>query len=737
MRFSLCFSCDHLRCGAVVSAAAASEADVFALWSGLGYYRRASNLLKGAKYVAEKHSGELPLDVKQLKEVPGIGDYTAGAISSIAGGLVAPLVDGNVVRVFSRVRRIGLPAKAPALNKACWRIATDVVCPTSPADFNSGLMELGATICTPRSPACGACPMRAAGLCQAFDEAAQLLRAKGLPALQIAIDRAGADDGGAEAGVDDDEIVAIDGEASGGAGAGVVSPKTVVGAGKAAGSKAGAASVSASKAKPSKSAQPSLLGFFSSTKKDKAEPATVASASSTEGAEASDSARAAGGEGAGAAASTSSASEAALPHSGFSPEELAAIGKYVEGRWPAPAAKKAVPTLELTVVVPVRKVVAAASAAVTSAAGPAAATEELLVWLSNGMPASSVATVAITKPASAAAASHAEAIEIVSDDDDGAAAAKVSTAASAASAGTRITAKPAAKRPKAAAAAAAGLSSADGAASPAHVLAGALLKGQWQPLLLRTEALLDSALVKPTAAAPADKGGKAVKRPRKAAGKGAAADEGDGSGADTDDDGDGDVVAAVAPRLDAASPRVVSTVASALEAAGLTPARTSAAAAAPASAALPAGVSLQHCGTVTHVFSHVIHRLQVLRVDLDLNLNLIEHSGGADGGAASMPSSPADSSAKLSSTDGARWVAVSELPAVGVTTWAAKILYAALLGTAGSGTGGGAAKGLTSSSSGAAASANASKSVIGADAPMGEGLQLLVKRWKIAHGKIE
>lgn len=276
------------------------------------------------------------------------------------------------------------------------------------------------------------------------------------------------------------------------------------------------------------------------------------------------------------------------------------------------------------------------------------------------------------------------------------------------------------------------------------------MKGQWQPLLLRTEALLDSAPVKPAAAlaGPAGKakGGNGAKRPRKAAGKGAAEDDDERSGSDADD-GDGDAAAAVAPRLDEMAPRVVAAVTGALGAAGLMPASARASAAAPATAAASAAdaetepVRLRHCGTVTHVFSHVIHRLQVLRVDLGNadteGVDVERTSSGADGGAASMPG--AASAARMVAEpdiDAARWVGVSELPAIGVTTWAAKILYAALLGLekAGSRPVSGAGAGGAVASSSAVSSKSADSA---SGSAMSEGLALLAKRWKLAHGKIE
>jgi A/G-specific adenine glycosylase len=139
--------------------AAAGEDDVLQLWQGLGYYSRAKSLLRGARAVVERHGGELPKDVELLRALPGIGPYSAGAIASIAFGLREPVVDGNVRRVLCRLRALrGDPTRAP-LAREIWRIAAELVDGASPGDFNQALMELGATVCTPRQPRCDVCPL--------------------------------------------------------------------------------------------------------------------------------------------------------------------------------------------------------------------------------------------------------------------------------------------------------------------------------------------------------------------------------------------------------------------------------------------------------------------------------------------------------------------------------------------------------------------------------------------------
>jgi A/G-specific adenine glycosylase len=148
--------------------AAADLDDVLAQWTGLGYYNRARNLHRTAQEVVRRHGGALPTDAAQLAALPGIGPYTVGAIRSIAFGLPAPLVDGNVSRVLQRWHGIDGPANAPAVVKAVWRQAeqwlADGVARDRPGVWNQALMELGATVCTPRQPTCGVCPVR--GGCQ-------------------------------------------------------------------------------------------------------------------------------------------------------------------------------------------------------------------------------------------------------------------------------------------------------------------------------------------------------------------------------------------------------------------------------------------------------------------------------------------------------------------------------------------------------------------------------------------
>ncbi|HWN68255.1 MAG TPA: A/G-specific adenine glycosylase [Haliangium sp.] len=139
--------------------------DVLAAWAGLGYYSRARNLHRCARAVMDSHGGALPVSAAALRGLPGIGPYTAGAIASIAFGQPEPLVDGNVARVLARVYAIDDAIKSSAAGRVLWRLAAQMVPTSAPGDFNQGLMELGATVCTPLSPACLLCPLST--LCRA------------------------------------------------------------------------------------------------------------------------------------------------------------------------------------------------------------------------------------------------------------------------------------------------------------------------------------------------------------------------------------------------------------------------------------------------------------------------------------------------------------------------------------------------------------------------------------------
>jgi A/G-specific adenine glycosylase len=152
----------------VQALAAAEDGDVMAAWAGLGYYARARNLLACARTVAGEHRGRFPDSEAALLKLPGIGAYTAAAIAAIAFGRRAVVVDGNIERVIARLHALREPLPQA---RARIRALTDAMTPAEGAgDFAQAMMDLGATICTPRSPACGRCPLREH--CAAYREGA-------------------------------------------------------------------------------------------------------------------------------------------------------------------------------------------------------------------------------------------------------------------------------------------------------------------------------------------------------------------------------------------------------------------------------------------------------------------------------------------------------------------------------------------------------------------------------------
>ena len=153
--------------------------DVLKAWEGLGYYSRARNLHRAVREVAERYGGQVPDDPEAFRALPGVGRYTAGAVLSIAFGRPEPLVDGNVRRVFARWRDEPEPRDAEL-----WALAEELVPGERPGDLNQALMELGATVCTPRAPRCPACPVR--DFCAAYaagtqDERPLPKKARALP----------------------------------------------------------------------------------------------------------------------------------------------------------------------------------------------------------------------------------------------------------------------------------------------------------------------------------------------------------------------------------------------------------------------------------------------------------------------------------------------------------------------------------------------------------------------------
>lgn len=160
-----------------VGALAAARPDaVLKAWEGLGYYSRARNLHRAAAEVVARWGGAVPKSLEGLRSLPGVGRYTAGAIASIAFGLDAPVVDGNVARVFARLFAMGGAMESAAMKKRLWTLAGELLPAERAGEFNQALMDLGATICLPAGPRCEECPVRGQCRARATDRVAQLPR---------------------------------------------------------------------------------------------------------------------------------------------------------------------------------------------------------------------------------------------------------------------------------------------------------------------------------------------------------------------------------------------------------------------------------------------------------------------------------------------------------------------------------------------------------------------------------
>ncbi len=156
----------------VEALAAAEEESALALWSGLGYYSRARNLLRAARLI--RAAGAFPADYAAIRALPGVGDYTAAAIASIAFGLPHAVVDGNVLRVVARIGNDAAEVGSPRTRARFREIAQQWLDPRRPGAFNQALMELGATVCLPRNPLCHACPLQKLCAARAAGTAARL-----------------------------------------------------------------------------------------------------------------------------------------------------------------------------------------------------------------------------------------------------------------------------------------------------------------------------------------------------------------------------------------------------------------------------------------------------------------------------------------------------------------------------------------------------------------------------------
>jgi A/G-specific adenine glycosylase len=132
---------------------------VLAKWAGLGYYSRARNLQRAAKEIVSRHEGEFPREYEAALALPGIGRYTAAAVLSIAYNAPHAVLDGNVARVLARMGAVRSDLRAPSIWRKLETTAQDLLARNAPGDWNQAMMELGATVCTPKSPQCGICPV--------------------------------------------------------------------------------------------------------------------------------------------------------------------------------------------------------------------------------------------------------------------------------------------------------------------------------------------------------------------------------------------------------------------------------------------------------------------------------------------------------------------------------------------------------------------------------------------------
>lgn len=166
----------------LVSLALAGEDEILAVWSGLGYYKRARLLHRAAQFVLREHSGTLPHTAEKLRELPGVGSYTAAAIASIAFDQPIAVVDGNVERVVTRLLGAGKEGKSPS---PTWirKAADQLLASDQPGTFNQAMMELGATVCLPQNPLCMQCPVH--DICQTRGEH-PVVRKKPMRSQQVA-----------------------------------------------------------------------------------------------------------------------------------------------------------------------------------------------------------------------------------------------------------------------------------------------------------------------------------------------------------------------------------------------------------------------------------------------------------------------------------------------------------------------------------------------------------------------
>jgi A/G-specific adenine glycosylase len=150
--------------------------EVLQLWAGLGYYSRARNLHQAARQIIRDYAGKVPSEVDELQKLPGVGRYTAGAIASIAFETRAPILDGNVARVLLRLFGWEARVRDPKVRAQLWIMAEELLPEKKVGDFNQGLMELGASVCTPKNPDCSNCPLNQFCLAYAHNLAQRIPR---------------------------------------------------------------------------------------------------------------------------------------------------------------------------------------------------------------------------------------------------------------------------------------------------------------------------------------------------------------------------------------------------------------------------------------------------------------------------------------------------------------------------------------------------------------------------------
>lgn len=159
------------RFATIVDLANADENEVLRFWEGLGYYSRARNIHKAANIIVDQHSGSFPTDLQSLQALPGIGRYTAGAIASFAFDQRAPIVEANTLRLYCRLLGFSADPRSPEAQQLLWSFALAILPKSLPGRMNQALMELGATICSPRDPSCDSCPVQMH--CVSFREGTQ------------------------------------------------------------------------------------------------------------------------------------------------------------------------------------------------------------------------------------------------------------------------------------------------------------------------------------------------------------------------------------------------------------------------------------------------------------------------------------------------------------------------------------------------------------------------------------